>query len=52
VATAAASSVSCLPAAAADATRCGRRRFYYGRYRAAPALLLVLLYSQFGENLV
>jgi len=41
--------------AAADATRCGRRRFYYGRRRfyygrRAPPLLrlqLVLLYNQF-----
>jgi len=43
--------VSCPLAEEADATRYGRRRFYYGR--APPPmllrLLLVLLYSQFGD---
>jgi len=47
----------CVTSAAEDATRCGHRRFYYGRYRSrrlycgSPPtllrLLLVLLYSQF-----
>jgi len=48
VASAADRSVSSLLAAAADATRYGRRRCCYGR---APPLrrLLVLLYSQFGN---
>jgi len=60
VASAADCSVSRPPAAAADATRYGRRRCEYGRapplLRLLPApppvllrLLLVLLYSQFGD---
>jgi len=42
-------SVSRLPAAAADATPYGRRRCYYGRATPLLRLLLVLLYSQFGD---
>jgi len=36
-------------AAAEDATRYGRRRYYYGRVPPLLRLLLVLLYSQFGD---
>jgi len=36
-------------AVAADATRYGRRRCYYGRAPPLLRLLLVLLYSQFGD---
>jgi len=34
---------------AADATRYGRRRFYYGRAAPLLRLLLMLLYSQFDD---
>jgi len=48
MASAAGRSVSRSLAAAADATRHGRRRFYYDR--APPSMLLrMLLYSQFGD---
>jgi len=51
VASAAGRSVLRPPAAAADASRYGCRRFYYGR--EPPPMLLrllpVLLYSQFGD---
>jgi len=56
VASAAGRSVSRPPAAAPDATRYGRRRFYCGRAPPLLRLLLlpppppVLLYSQFGTK--
>jgi len=42
-------SVSRPPAAAADETRYGRRRRCHGRAPPLLRLLLVLLYSQFGD---